>query len=225
MIHPSSEHYKNAKGIEYFDYQQKSAPGARLEARKFAPFIIPSDRVLDFGCGGGWILRQLNCAYGVGVEVNQAARALCKRNGVTVFASLGEIKVGEFDVAISNHCLEHVPRPLDELRGICRLVRSGGRLVLVLPIDDWRVQRDFTGRDIDHHLYTWTPRLLANILREAGFEVENIEVLTYAWFPGWEKLIGKLPQLAFDFLCLIAAIFKRRRQLRAVCRKSSGLLT
>lgn len=219
MNYGASAHYQKDKGEEYLAYQSKSAPGARLEARKFAPFVKSSDRVLDFGCGGGWILRELNCTDRVGVELNEAAHVFCRENGVQVFGSVAQVEVGKFDVAISNHCLEHVPNPVEALRGVYGLLRVGGRLILVLPIDDWRVQRDFSGVDIDHHLHTWTPRLLANTLVEAGFKVERIDVLTYAWFPGWAKAMNILPQGVFDFLCWVTAVLKRRRQLVAVCKK------
>ncbi len=219
MNYGASEHYQKGKGEEYLAYQSKSAPGARLEARKFAPHIKSQDRVIDFGCGGGWILRELNCAERCGVELNEAAHAFCRQNGVTVFGSVAEVSGGQFDVAISNHCLEHVPNPVEALRGINDLLREGGRLILVVPVDDWRVQRDFSGTDIDHHLHTWTPRLLANTLVEAGFQVEQINVLTYAWFPGWDKAMKILPQSVFDALCWLTAVLKRRRQLVAVCTR------
>jgi len=219
MDYGFSDHYRDRKGADYLAYQSKSAPGAVLEARKFAPFIKSIDRVLDFGCGGGWILHELDCAERVGVELNEAAHDFCRQNGVTVFRAVADVPTGTFDVAISNHCLEHVPNPVEALRGICGLLRNGGKLVLVVPVDDWRVQRDFTGTDIDHHLHTWTPRLLANTLVEAGFTVERIDVLTYAWFPGWEKAMRVLPQCVFDAFCWLTSFIKRRRQLIALAAK------
>jgi 2-polyprenyl-3-methyl-5-hydroxy-6-metoxy-1,4-benzoquinol methylase len=219
MNYGASDRYQDTKGAEYLAYQKQSAPGAVLEARKFAPHIRRSDRVLDFGCGGGWILRQLDCADRVGVELNESAHQFCRENGVRVHRTLDEVDGEPFDIVISNHCLEHVPCPVEALRGLCARIRTSGRLVLVLPLDDWRVQRDFTGSDIDHHLHTWTPRLLANTLTEAGFTVERIDVLTYAWPPGWQKLMRILPRPAFDAVCWLTATAKKRRQLVAVATK------
>ncbi len=190
-----------------------------MEARKFAPHISSDDKVLDFGCGGGWILRQLDCADRLGVELNEAAHTYCRENGIQVVHTLDEVNDGEFDVAISNHCLEHVPCPVEALRCICDQLRPGGRLILALPLDDWRVQKDYTGADIDHHLHTWTPRLLANTLVEAGFKVDRIKVLTYAWFPGWRRALDLLPRWLFDSLCWAMAATKKRRQLLAVAHK------
>jgi SAM-dependent methyltransferase len=217
----ASDHYQSAKGAEYLAYQKQFSTGAVLEARKFALHIGRNDRVLDFGCGGGWILRHLDCSERVGVELNEAAHNFCRGNGVHVHRTLDEVAAGDFDVAISNHCLEHVPCPVEALRGICSKLRPSGKLVLALPLDDWRVQQDFTGKDIDHHLHTWTPRLLANTLVEAGFTVESVTVLAYAWPPGWQKLMKILPSPAFDAFCWLMAVAKKRRQLVATATKTS----
>lgn len=219
MKYGASDHYQSAKGRDYLAYQQMFAPGAILEARKFAAHIRRSDRVLDFGCGGGWVLRHLDCAERIGVELNEAAHDFCRENGVQVYRQIADVPVGELDVVISNHCLEHVPCPVEALRGLHSLLRGGGKLVLVVPLDDWRVQRDFTGRDIDHHLHTWTPRLLANTLSEAGFEIESVKVFSFAWPPGWPKLMKALPRFVFDTLCWLMAVVKKRRQLIAIARK------
>jgi SAM-dependent methyltransferase len=219
MNYGTSDRYQDAKGEEYLAYQAQSAPGAVLEARKFAPHIRSSDRVLDFGCGGGWILRELHCKEKVGVEVNEAARKFCRENGVQVFATLDDVPGNSFDVVISNHCLEHVPCPVEALRGMSERLRPGGKIVLVLPLDDWRVQLDHTGEDIDHHLHTWTPRLLANTMAEAGFSVERIDIITHAWPPGWAKLMKILPRPIFDSACRLTSVLKRRRQLFALATK------
>jgi hypothetical protein len=43
-------------------------------------------------------------------------------------------------------------------------------VALYVAIDDWRSRHQRrVDPDINHHLYTWTPLLLANLLREAGF--------------------------------------------------------
>jgi SAM-dependent methyltransferase len=221
MNYGASKHYQAEGGESYFAYQRTFAEGAELEARKFAPHVRPSDRVIDFGCGGGWVLAQLECAERVGVELNDAAHGFCQKNGVRVYRTLAEVEGSGFDIGISNHCLEHVPCPVEALRGVRSLLRPGGILVLVVPLDDWRVQRDYTGKDIDHHLHTWTPRLLANTLVESGYVVNRVEVLTYAWFPGWRNALRVLPGPLFNWLCWLTAVIKRRRQLLAIAVKSS----
>ncbi len=215
-----SDHYQGEKGREYFAYQnQHAVVGAKLERMKFENYISPTDRVLDFGCGGGWILSELNCAERIGVELNSEAHECCLANGLKVYHDLESVEERDIDVVISNHCLEHVPYPIEALKGIHRLLKTSGKMILVVPIDDWRVQEDHTGKDIDHHLHTWTPRLLANTLVEAGFSIKSIDVLTHAWFPRWFEKFGKMSQALFDLRCRYWSWKCKRRQLVAIVSK------
>jgi len=217
MHYGASEHYQGDRGEVYFAAQNAAAKQeAEVTVWKFQPWIKPSDRVLDFGCAGGWILGGLDCAERVGVELNPKAHPVCRQNGVKVYSWLDQVEQPGFDVAISHHCLEHVPYPIEALKKLHGLLKDGGRLILVVPIDDWRVEQDFTGKDIDHHLQTWTPRLMANTLVEAGFKVERIDVLTHALFPKWNKIVHATPRFLFNGLCWLTSSLKRRRQLVAV---------
>jgi SAM-dependent methyltransferase len=221
MDYGKSDRYQGSSGEDYFAYQNRlAADGAKLNARKFHSFIPKEASVLDFGCGGGWLLRELECGKKTGVELNEAAHDVCARNGIKVHKSLDDVPAGAFDIIVSHHCLEHVPYPIQALRDMHAKLKDGGRLVLVLPVDDWRVQRDFTASDIDHHLQTWTPRLIANTLAEAGFRVERVDILTHAWFPGAVKLAKIVPPALLDLLCFCMSVVKRRRQLRAVACKA-----
>lgn len=217
-IYGNSQRYDDTAGIEYFAYQNgMGALSAILDSWKFTPFIKPSDTLLDFGCGGGWLLKQLPATRKLGVELNPAARACCKEIGIEAVASVGDLP-GDlcFDVIISHHALEHVPYPIQALTELRRKLRPTGRMIIVVPLDDWRRQRDYSGTDIDHHLHTWTPRLFANTLAEAGFHAEQIDVITSAWPPHVATLHRLLPAFLFDVICYGWSIFRRLRQLRAV---------
>jgi SAM-dependent methyltransferase len=213
-----SERYLGDRGVEYFAYQNERADlGGRLDARKFQPDIGPDDRVLDFGCGGGWILKHLDCAERVGVEPNPAARDICKRNGIASVSGAEEIS-GSFDVVITHHCLEHVPAPVTALQLLRKVVKASGKLIVVVPIDDWRGEASLDEEDINHHLHTWTPRLLKNTLKEGGFDAVSVRVLTHAWPPFYWQLYEILPTPLFDVVCGAFAIVRRRRQLIAVAK-------
>lgn len=215
-----SPHYLGERGAHYCEQYSVYAPVmAAVTARQFRPFIASTDTVMDFGCASGEVLMAIPCARRIGVEVNPAFLSRARDNGIEAYASLADVPLSSVDVVISGHALEHCLRPLDELLGIARTLRDGGRFVLVLPLDDWRVQRRFDSRDLNHHLYAWTPLLLGNLVSEAGFEVERVRVLTYAWPPrGAHQLWSLLPHWLFDGLCMICSVLLRRRQLMAVTR-------
>ena len=119
-----------------------------------------------------------------------------------------------------DYTLEHVLSPLEALRDVRSKLVVGGRLVLCVPIDDWRTQKLFDPRDVNHHLYTWTPLLLGNLLTEANYEVERVWIYTHAWPPSnWQRLDARLPTPVFDIICRLTALRYRRRQLMALARK------
>jgi SAM-dependent methyltransferase len=221
-----SDHYKGEAGSRYFDWQNKNGDvSGRIEARKFRAYVKPTDSVLDFGCGGGHVLRNLDCARRVGVEINPAARAVAVQGGMECHESVASVEDNSFDVVISNHALEHVEFPISSLRALRNKLRPSGALVLCVPIDDWRTQQKYNRQDINHHLHTWTPQLLGNSLFEAGFTPEqfSIRVLAHAWFPGTASVYGKLPEFFFDVFCQMFAVVSKRRQLLAVARNRSEL--
>lgn len=208
-------HYRGAAASDYLAYQRAiGARGAELNRWKFEPHVKPSDTVVDFGCGTGGLLERLDAAVKVGVEVSEPAREEARLRGIEVVASTSELPDGHADVVISNHALEHTLSPLHELRGLRRVLKPSGKLVLWLPIDDWRAQRRATA-DPNHHLYTWTPLLLANLLDEAGFQVLETRVVAHAWPPATARL-ARLPRPAFDALARVWAVLRRRRQVMAV---------
>ena len=227
----TSTHYLGEEGQKYFSWQSvQGDTGGRIEARKFQKYIQPDDCVVDFGCGGGYILNNLHCLRRIGVEINPEARKAAVASGLECHESLLELPAEVANVVISNHALEHVPNPIQALKEIKRVLKSPGVLILVLPIDDWRSRSGFAGRmgqrytpaDVNHHLFTWTPQLIGNCLVEAGFKPADfhIDVLTHAWFPGAIRAFTALPSGLFDLGCRLYSAFARRRQVIAVVKNS-----
>jgi SAM-dependent methyltransferase len=215
-----ASHYEGLSGKAYYRWQRTVGdPGGELNLWKFEPYISSHDRVVDFGCGGGALVSLLHCAQKLGVEVNESARAGCLERGVDVVASAEDLPENWADVVISNHALEHTTDPLAELLALRRSLKSGGRLVLWLPLDDWRTNRHATASDRNYHLYAWTPQLITNLLVEAGFVVRSADVVTSAWLTWFGPLQRSLPTSVYRALTWLTAVVKRRRQLSAIAQK------
>jgi cyclopropane fatty-acyl-phospholipid synthase-like methyltransferase len=75
---PSEYYAGRASGDAYFTWQKNGGQKAAIYNRKFfSPFIREDHAVLDFGCGGGYMLQALSCRTKTGVDINPAWRA-CK---------------------------------------------------------------------------------------------------------------------------------------------------
>jgi len=213
-------HYRGELGERYFGWQgSRGEQEARIELAKFEHEVDPGDRLVDFGCGGGWLLELLPAAERTGIEPNPAVRAEGLRRGVRIVESASELGDESADVVISNHALEHTLSPWHELGELRRILVPGGRLLLWLPVDDWRRQRRPRTDDVNHHLHTWTPQLPFNPLTEAGFEVPTCRLVAHAWPRFHLALFRLLPGPALDVLARLWARLALRRQVHAVAVK------
>ena len=112
-----ADHYLGEKGKGYFAWQSAGGDFAgRINQHKFSHLIKPSDTVLDFGCGGGFLLRHLNCARRIGVEINPTVREYASQHGIECYATVDEVPNDSADIVTSDHALEHVPFPISVLR-------------------------------------------------------------------------------------------------------------
>jgi len=214
-------HYSGEEGERYFNRSSRSGVGRSLHSETyFLPYVSMHDAVLDFGCGDGLMLQAMPAQHKVGFEVNPIALGHCRSLGLTVYNSVDELQTDVFDVVLCNHVLEHLPSPLDGLRLMYRVLRPGGKLVLMVPLEDWRTptSKQHIPDDLDHHLYAWTPRTLGNLLVDAGFQIDEVKIITAAWHPRmfWVARFGKV---AWRLACWVLAVALKRRQIQVIASK------
>ncbi len=203
----ASEYYDE----KYFEWQKQIGEfGGWANSAKFVKTINPTDTVLDFGCGGGYLLNKLQCARRIGIEPNESACATLDSNGVEHFRSsasaLEALGAGVANVIISNHALEHTLNPLQELKELRALLKDGGRIHFVVPCDSIRYR--YNPKDVNYHLFSWSPQNLGNLFTEAGFTVEYARPLIHKWPPGYRQ-IAKLGRPVFDLVCRVYGRLER----------------
>tara|TARA_B100001741_G_C16533251_1_gene590561 strand:+ start:824 stop:1471 length:648 start_codon:yes stop_codon:yes gene_type:complete len=181
----AQEYYDN----NYFDNYQKQIGefGGKANLFKFQKHISKGDKVLDFGCGGGFLLNNLNCKSKFGVEINPFAREYCKsRFGIECFHGMDQVPDNSIDVIITNHALEHCERPSDIINDFYLKLKKGGKIIIVVPLDSFLYK--FKKEDVNKHLYSFSPMNLGNLILNAGFKNVKTNVVYHKWPPFWGKI-------------------------------------
>jgi SAM-dependent methyltransferase len=85
----------------------------------------------------------------------------------------------QFSLIMLHHSLEHMPEPAAIFGELHRLTRSGGRLLIRIPVADSRAWRDYgvdwVQLDAPRHLYLHTRRSLELLAQKAGFGIDRVE--------------------------------------------------
>lgn len=199
----ASNHYNS----DYFDWQKNIGEfGGWANSYKFRSSIKPSDVVIDFGCGGGFLLKNINCKRRIGIEPNPNAVQSIVGFGIEHYRSpldaLNGLSEGVADVIISNHALEHTLNPLQELISLKRLLRVGGVINFVVPCES--IKCEYNPNNIDRHLFTWSPLNLGNLFAEAGYSVEYSRSYIHRWPPFYTR-IARLGWPIFNLVCRLYA--------------------
>ena len=121
---------------KYFNWQKEiGVIGGFLNKFKFESHVKDGDILMDFGCGGGYLLNNFNNKQKIGFEINKTAWDECKKHGVPVYDDFDAIQDSTIDCIISNHAMEHVPLPLQSLQNLYKKLKTGGTMVIVIPCE------------------------------------------------------------------------------------------
>ena len=200
----------------YFNWQSSIGEfGGWANRTKFVDYISSDDVVLDFGCGGGYLIKGLDCKKRVGVEINPSAMETARCNGVEVYKSADDVPDNYVDVIISNNALEHTLRPLDELKSLYAKLKPGGKIIFVVPCES--ISYAYKPKDINHHLYSWSPMCMGNMMTEAGYSLVESKPYMHKWPPRY-RLIARIGgRSLFEIACRIYGRMERTWfQVRAV---------
>ena len=138
-------------------------------------------RILDIGCGRGWMLTRLKQLGWTchGTEWSETLVKLHQQNGLDVQHELDlrncHFPDQFFDVVTLWHVFEHIHNPAEILSEIYRILKPGGLIVLATP--DWGglsaqlTRQNWFALDVPRHLFHYSHRTLPAIVESAGFRV------------------------------------------------------
>lgn len=147
--------------------------------------IKRAKRILDVGCGDGYLLSQVSalCDQAVGIDSEQSGVALANeklktyRNCSVTQASCYEIPLPDnsFDCVMLADVFEHLEHPEWCIKEIARLLEDNGLLLLTTP--KWRPDRMWDPL----HFKEYKPDELRSVLEQHFAKIE----LTYFWPMSW----------------------------------------
>lgn len=209
-------HFEHAVLRTHFGYPPQSAgPATRLmsvigqawirrasQQSNWVPFE-PGGRLIDFGCGAGEFLQRMQqlgwSVQGIDMSPSMAA-GVSRRLGVRVHAGTlphPDVPPDSADAITMWQVLEHVHDPVSTLRAVGEVLRPGGRLHLSVPnvaSRSFAVFREhWHALELPRHLTHFSPDTLGAVLKDAGFEIDEIRVVGRS---GWIRQSVRIAQAA-----------------------------
>jgi len=190
-IYPPDYHAFNFSEGEFgFVYKVRR----RLEARRLLDCCAGLDagaRILDIGCGDGFHLDLLR-EFGMpgwrleGVDSSARAAEAAARRGLTVHRSFVQdcpVPPDSVDLALMIATIEHVDDPPGVLGAVRRLLKPGGRVVIVTDNAASPDARLFQGRHwggyhFPRHWNLFNASTLRALARKAALDVDSLGGIT-----------------------------------------------
>ena len=139
-------------------------------------------RILDFGCGDGWYLREARKHGGnaAGFEPDaKLASRIARDSGIPVYSNLGELEAlhaGQFDIVTMHFVLEHLTDVHGAFETVNRLLTSGGRFYFIIPnmrSTEFRLfRKKWHGLDPPRHIHFLEPRHIRQLAARHGYSLQ-----------------------------------------------------
>jgi len=151
--------YAGYSSAEYLEdaFQCCRSSREKLYDQVLAPYILPTDTVLDYGCGPGFLSRVLarNAARVYAADISsgalESARILNNSGNIDYLlvtdAGLTAITDGTIDAVVSIAMVQHISDEILNrvLKNCNQKLRPGGRLIVHVPLLDelWRTENEW----------------------------------------------------------------------------------
>ena len=142
---------------------------------------VSPGRILDVGCGLGWLLSSLDDGWEKhGIEISRFASKHASQFGQVYNGILEDYTgVKDFDVVVMNHVIEHLPDPINSLRIVYDLLKPGGSFVIGTPdFDSGAARRYGSNFRLLHdptHISLFSCDSMHRCLRDLGFKIKHVE--------------------------------------------------
>lgn len=189
----------------YFSYQKKLGEFGAAKKKLIFQSYIPQESILvEFGSGGGYLLRELDAKEKIGIEINDTARENARKMGIKSVKNISDIPDNYADIIISTSVLEHVEDPLGTIRELRKKLKEGGKAVFHVPNEGGVVE--YKRSDVDNHFYSWNCLQIGNLFKAAGYFVHSVQNNYSAWPEHFTEIANEITDEHFDALTKINGI-------------------
>lgn len=162
----------------------------------------PQEKILEIGCGRGYTTKKVQRIAPQTFGIDLSAEAI--QNGVTqnlqaMNAETLEFSDNTFDKIYSFHTIEHIPNIARALGEMARVLKPGGKIMLVYPAELIRgmfamfaaailFKNPFRSREI--HLHKLSPVIIQRLI--SGFVLEHVQSsFSLFWLPEFRTILQK----------------------------------
>ena len=186
ILYQRDQYALGGPGRWYWDYRDNVT---------FSYFRAEHRTIVDLGCGEGIALEKFERNFpekkAIGVDLEIENIEICVEHGLTaIYGDVCALPIPDasFDACLCIDMLEHLKDPQQPLREIKRILKPGGRLIIVVPND----RNFFLARlallmfkeayyDVGHQRQ-WRPRDLMNLLTGEGFTIIAMRNLPFIFW-------------------------------------------
>ena len=176
--------------------------------------------LLEIGCGTGVILEKMqNRGWNVtGIEFDPACARQTRMRGLKCYdRDLRELALtnDSFDAIYMGHVIEHLYDPRSLLIECHRILKAGGRLVMVTPNSQgWghkHYRKDWRGLEAPRHLQLFSPQSLRRLAEESGFGgCQTYTTNRSAWYSlGMSAALRNVPKNATHDAAMLSMVSVR----------------
>jgi 2-polyprenyl-3-methyl-5-hydroxy-6-metoxy-1,4-benzoquinol methylase len=164
------DEFFNPFSKEFLNFSVKLSKSRLRLIEKKTHVFMNNCKVLDIGSGNssfGIALKKFSqeFIYDV-VEPDDQVRSKLIDWTDNRYSDIEEIRAGEYNLALMNQVLEHVPDPVNFIASVSPLLRKSGYLFIDVPYKDFLYKPS-----VAPHILFWTQESISYLLEKAGFQI------------------------------------------------------
>lgn len=167
--------------VDLKKYRQQSYKDDYRRANTLRDKIV-GKKVLDFGCGAGGFLNQIQSFtdIAVGVELDRHINRTINEEGIQCFPNIENIE-GTYDVITLFHVVEHLVNPKEVLNNLKKHLNPNGTIIIEVPNADDALLTLYKNNEFADftywscHVYLYNSYTLKRLVEQSGYQVKLVK--------------------------------------------------